>query len=129
MSNSGTYKFKCLDEDNFILTLSMSIKSRIFNMFWRKAVKKLRKNNVDVDSDFIDKIDAIDSKTGGVPRELMIMFEGKSRRKVKKILEGVSSRSGLVFYDWKADNMIYEKQDDKTWDVTAVFKGTYAKRS
>lgn len=122
------YIWKLIDEDHFTITYFIDAKSYMFNLFWKKAIRKMQKQKVEIEESFKDKIDAINLKAVPLPSSLKTLVEGKMRGENKKLLEKYAEKYNLVFYTAWLDDAIYRKQENGDWKIEMIFKGEYARK-
>lgn len=122
------YKFKCLDDNSFKLDLTIKTKGKMFTKVWGRIVNKINKKQGNIDKDFIKEVTMFNLNTLDNASQLKIIYEGQSRKIVRDILDGISKRANLVFYEWKVDDIVFTKDDLGDWDIMAVYKGIYARK-
>ena len=123
---NATYKFKCLDQDNFMIEFEIETTGKLFDKIFKRAEKKARDKAKDLRK-FKEELTEFSAEKQ-LPKNLKTMFEGAWRHIVKKYLMGISKRAGLTFLEWWLDDMLFKRIDVSKWHIRIIFKGVYSRK-
>lgn len=123
MTAKAKFRFECVNESDYKMTIIYETSSNMFKNMFLKAQKKLSDKeglNVEGNIDIIESFEIPEQHKA----QMLPILKHATRKQVKQVAKEVGE-DGVVLLNNEVKNAIYKRVDNDLWEIEVIVVGQY----